>query len=82
MGQSLGFECIYRNAITLRAIGEGYPHPLTATQRVPGPSETGEGERTLTPALSLCAETRVELDQWARQNVGGELHPCGLCRPE
>jgi hypothetical protein len=32
--------------------------------------------------IKACAETRVELDQWARQIAGGELHPCGLCRPE
>ena len=32
--------------------------------------------------IKACAETRTDLDQWARQNVGGELHPCGLCRPE
>jgi hypothetical protein len=32
--------------------------------------------------IKACAETRAELDLWARQNVGGELHPCGLCRPD
>jgi hypothetical protein len=32
--------------------------------------------------IKACAETRDELDQWARQIAGGDLHPCGLCRPE
>jgi hypothetical protein len=30
----------------------------------------------------FCAEDRAELDEWAWQAVGGELSPCGLCRPE
>jgi hypothetical protein len=32
--------------------------------------------------IKACSETRADLDHWARQNVGGELHPCGLCRPD
>ena len=32
--------------------------------------------------LKACSETRADLDQWARENVGGKLTPCGLCRPE
>jgi hypothetical protein len=32
--------------------------------------------------IKVCAETRAELDHWARQIAGGELHPCGLCRPD
>jgi hypothetical protein len=40
------------------------------------------GERWTTGDLiKVCAETRGELEQWARQIAGGELHPCGLCRP-
>ena len=31
--------------------------------------------------LKVCSETRSALDQWARRIAGGELHPCGLCRP-
>jgi hypothetical protein len=41
------------------------------------------GERWTTgDFIKVCLETRVELDQWARQSAGGELHPCGLCRPD
>jgi hypothetical protein len=41
------------------------------------------GERWTTGELiKACAETRVELEQWARQSAGGGLHPCGVCRPE
>jgi hypothetical protein len=41
------------------------------------------GERWTTGELiKVCAETRAELDQWAHQIAGGELHPCGLCRPD
>ena len=32
--------------------------------------------------IKVCSETRTALDQWASQLAGGELHPCGLCRPE
>jgi hypothetical protein len=32
--------------------------------------------------IKVCSETRASLDQWARQIAGGELHPCGLCRPD
>jgi hypothetical protein len=32
--------------------------------------------------LKVCAETRGEFEQWARQVAGGELHPCGLCKPD
>ena len=32
--------------------------------------------------IKACAETRAALDHWARQIGGGELHPCGLCRPD
>jgi hypothetical protein len=28
-----------------------------------------------------CSLNRAELEGWARRHVGGELHPCGLCRP-
>ncbi len=41
------------------------------------------GERWTTgDFIKACAETRDELEQWARQIAGGELHPCGLCRPD
>ncbi len=41
------------------------------------------GERWTTgDFIKVCAERRAELDQWARQIAGGELHPCGLCRPD
>jgi hypothetical protein len=41
------------------------------------------GERWTTGYfIKACAENRAALDQWARQNVGGELHPCALCRPD
>ena len=41
------------------------------------------GERWTTGEfIKACAETRAALDQWTRQNVGGELHPCGLCQPD
>jgi hypothetical protein len=39
------------------------------------------GDRWTGDYIKVCAETRAELDQWSRQNVGGKLHPCGLCRP-
>jgi hypothetical protein len=32
--------------------------------------------------IKVCSETRAPLDQWARQYVGGELKPCGLCHPD
>ena len=28
-----------------------------------------------------CSVDRAELEGWARRHVGGDLHPCGLCRP-
>jgi hypothetical protein len=31
--------------------------------------------------MKACSETRTDLDHWARQIAGGELHPCGLCHP-
>jgi hypothetical protein len=31
--------------------------------------------------IKACSEARAALDQWARQTVGGELTPCGLCHP-
>jgi hypothetical protein len=41
------------------------------------------GERWTTDELiKVCAEGCAELDQRARQSAGGELHPCGLCRPD
>ena len=41
------------------------------------------GERWMTgDFIKACAETRVELDRWAREIAGGELHPCGLRRPD
>jgi hypothetical protein len=41
------------------------------------------GERWTTGEfIKACSETRAALDQWARQVAGGELHPCGLCRPD
>jgi hypothetical protein len=41
------------------------------------------GERWTTgDFIKACAETRAELEQWARQIAGGELHPCGLCQPD
>jgi hypothetical protein len=41
------------------------------------------GERWTTgDFIKVSSETRAPLDQWARQNVGGEPHPCGLCRPD
>ena len=40
------------------------------------------GERWTTGDFKkVCSETRGELDQWARQIAGGELHPCGVCDP-
>jgi hypothetical protein len=30
--------------------------------------------------IKACSGTRTDLHQWARQNVAGELHPCGVCR--
>ena len=32
--------------------------------------------------IKACSETRAALDQWARQNVGGELTPCKICPPD
>ena len=32
--------------------------------------------------IKVCSENRADLNQWARQNVGGSLKPCGLCRPD
>ena len=31
--------------------------------------------------MKACSETLADLDQWARENVGGTLTPCGICRP-
>jgi hypothetical protein len=41
------------------------------------------GERWTTGLfIKVCAETCAALDQCARQIAGGQLHPCGLCRPD
>ena len=41
------------------------------------------GERWTTgDFIKVCADTRAALDQWARQIAGGQLQPCGLCRPD
>ena len=31
--------------------------------------------------LKACSEDRADLERWAQDQVGGTLHPCGLCRP-
>ncbi len=40
------------------------------------------GERWTADYIMVCLEPRSDLDQWARLSAGGELHPCGLCRPD
>jgi len=41
------------------------------------------GKRWTTGVLiKACSETRADLEQWASQQGGGKLHPCGLCRPD
>ena len=32
--------------------------------------------------IKVCSDTRSDLEQWARQISGDELHPCRLCRPD
>jgi hypothetical protein len=40
------------------------------------------GDRWTTRQLiKACSEPGADLRQWARQNVGGDLHLCGLCLP-
>lgn len=31
--------------------------------------------------IKICADDRTELERWAKQTVGGELQPCGRCKP-
>jgi len=36
---------------------------------------------TTTGFIKLCASNRRELERWADKEVGGELHPCQICKP-
>ena len=29
--------------------------------------------------MKACSENRADLEQWAREDAGGELKPCGIC---
>ena len=29
----------------------------------------------------VCANSRIDLDNWARQTLRGQLDPCGICNP-
>ena len=40
------------------------------------------GDRWTGDYIKACSESRADLDQWARQIAGGDLHPCRLCRPD
>lgn len=31
--------------------------------------------------IKLCSLSKVALKNWAKKAVGGELHPCGQCKP-
>jgi hypothetical protein len=44
--------------------------------------EPARGDRWTTgDFIKACSVTRAALNQWTRQQVGGELHPCGRCGP-
>jgi hypothetical protein len=42
----------------------------------------GRGNFTTRQYIKVCSDTISELSSWARAQVGGETHPCGLCHPE
>jgi hypothetical protein len=76
---------------------EGHPHGVVVnTYRKPDPrylilhratcgtitGKPARGDRWTTGAfIKVCSESRPDLEHWARQNTGGSLHPCGLCKP-
>lgn len=31
--------------------------------------------------IKVCSDSRLDLQRWAREEVGGRLKPCGLCDP-
>jgi hypothetical protein len=37
------------------------------------------GESWTAAYIKVCAGDAEALAQWARDEVGGELHPCGIC---
>ena len=39
------------------------------------------GEYWTRDYIKVCSLSKEELDEWARKEVGGELHPCGICKP-
>ena len=39
------------------------------------------GESFTTTSSKACANTTWELDQWARDEIHGELSRCGTCEP-
>lgn len=32
--------------------------------------------------IKIGADTRQDIEQWARTSTNGALHPCGLCHPD
>ena len=44
-------------------------------------SRGAPGALTARSYQKVCADRRVELEEWARREVGGELVPCGICWP-
>ena len=36
---------------------------------------------TTTGYIKVCSTRRTDLETWARREVGGQLKPCGQCRP-
>jgi hypothetical protein len=39
------------------------------------------GAKWTGPYIKICSCDVVELEQWANQQVGGRLRPCGTCKP-
>ncbi|MBL7209827.1 MAG: hypothetical protein ISS52_06990 [Dehalococcoidia bacterium] len=39
------------------------------------------GKRWTADYMKVCSLSKVELESWARIEVGGEVSPCGLCNP-
>ena len=31
--------------------------------------------------IKVFSLSRAELESWAKEEIGGELHPCGICNP-
>ena len=36
---------------------------------------------TTTQYIKICSPSEEELQRWARENLGGDLKPCEICKP-